>query len=65
MTLKALHATEVIEQAFGRYGTPEIVSTDQGSQFTAEEFTRAVLARDLSCPSRGAVTCLSSDSGAA
>ena len=41
----AVHATEVIEQAFARYGTPEIVNTDQGSQFTAEEFTRSVLAR--------------------
>jgi putative transposase len=32
ITLEAVHAREVIEQAFARYGTPEIVDTDQGSQ---------------------------------
>ena len=40
ITLEACHATEIIEQAFARYGTPEIVNTDQGSPFAAEEFTR-------------------------
>jgi putative transposase len=56
ITLEALHAAEVIEQAFARYGAPEIVNTDQGSQFTAEEFTRVVLARGckLSMDGRGA-----------
>jgi len=56
ITLEAVHATEVIEQAFARYGTPEIVNTDQGSQFTAEEFTHVVLARGckLSMDGRGA-----------
>lgn len=44
-TLEACHAREVIEQAFARHGVPEIVNTDQGSQFTAIEFTQAVLAR--------------------
>ena len=44
-TLEAHHAVEIIEQAFARFGIPEIVNTDQGSQFTAEEFTRAVLGR--------------------
>ena len=50
ITLEAVHAKEVIEQAFNRYGTPEIVNTDQGSQFTAEEFTRVVLSKGCSCP---------------
>jgi putative transposase len=56
ITLEACHAAEVIEQAFARYGIPEIVNTDQGSQFTAEEFTRVVLARGckLSMDGRGA-----------
>jgi putative transposase len=55
-TLEACHAREVIEQAFARYGVPEIVNTDQGSQFTAEEFTRVVLAAgcQLSMDGRGA-----------
>ena len=56
ITLEAVHAREVIEQAFARYGVPEIVNTDQGSQFTAEEFTRVVLAAgcQLSMDGRGA-----------
>jgi len=56
ITLEATHAKEVIEQALAKYGTPEIVNTDQGSQFTAEEFTRVVLAAGckLSMDGRGA-----------
>ena len=47
ITLEACHAKEVIEQAFAHYGVPEIVNTDQGSQFSATEFTRVVL--DAGC----------------
>ena len=56
ITLEAVHAKEVIEQAFARYGVPQIVNTDQGSQFTAEEFTGVVLAQGckLSMDGRGA-----------
>ncbi len=56
ISLEACHAREVIEQAFVRYGTPQIVNTDQGSQFTATEFTDVVLARGckLSMDGRGA-----------
>ena len=55
-TLEATHAREVIEQAFARHGAPEIINTDQGSQFTATEFTDVVLARGcrLSMDGRGA-----------
>ena len=56
ISLEAVHAKEVIEQAFACYGVPEIVNTDQGSQFTATEFTEAVLAKGcrLSMDGRGA-----------
>jgi putative transposase len=56
ITLEACHATEILNEAFARYGTPEIVNTDQGSQFTAEEFTKAVLGRGckLSMDGKGA-----------
>ena len=56
ITLEAFHAAEVLEQAFTRFGTPEIVNTDQGSQFTAGEFTQAVLERGckLSMDGQGA-----------
>jgi putative transposase len=30
---------EVVEDAIGRYGVPEIFNTDQGSQFTSQAFT--------------------------
>ena len=56
ITLEACHAREIVEQALAKYGAPEIVNTDQGSQFTAEEFTRVVLAAGcrLSMDGRGA-----------
>jgi putative transposase len=56
ITLEACHACEVIEQAFARFGVPEIVNTDQGSQFTADDFTKAVLSRGcrLSMDGKGA-----------
>lgn len=47
ITLEACHAVDVLQDAFNRYGTPEIVNTDQGSQFTAIEFVTAV--RDRGC----------------
>ena len=56
ITLEACHAVDVLQEAFTRHGTPEIVNTDQGSQFTADEFVRAVQARGckLSMDGRGA-----------
>jgi putative transposase len=55
-TLEACHAREIMQQALARYGVPEIVNTDQGSQFTAEEFTQVVLksGAKLSMDGRGA-----------
>lgn len=46
ITLEAVHAVEALEEAFVRYGLPDIVNTDQGSQFTAGAFTEAVLSSD-------------------
>jgi len=56
ITLEACHAREIIEEAFAKFGKPEIVNTDQGSQFTAEEFTMAVLQQGckLSMDGKGA-----------
>ena len=42
ITLEACHAVDVLQEAFSRHGRPEIVNTDQGSQFTAHEFVQAV-----------------------
>ncbi|AWV02153.1 IS3 family transposase [Burkholderia sp. JP2-270] len=56
ITLEATHAVEALEEAFARYGLPDIVNTDQGSQFTAGAFTEAVLGRGvrLSMDGKGA-----------
>ena len=32
VTLEACHAKETLQEAFAKFGTPEIVNTDQGSQ---------------------------------
>ena len=47
ITLEATHAVDVLQEAFNRHGKPEIVNTDQGSQFTANEFVQTV--KDHGC----------------
>ena len=47
ITLEAEHAVAVLEEAIAKYGHPEIVNTDQGSQFTSDAFTEAVLGRNI------------------
>ena len=37
-TLTTDFCLEAVEDALGRYGTPEIFNTDQGSQFTRRDF---------------------------
>ncbi|MEZ5146711.1 MAG: DDE-type integrase/transposase/recombinase [Bacteroidales bacterium] len=37
-TMTSKWCRDVLEQAVETYGKPEIVNTDQGSQFTADEF---------------------------
>ena len=38
---------EALEEALARYGTPEIFNTDQGSQFTSDDFTGVLKAADV------------------
>jgi putative transposase len=56
ITREAMHAVDTLEEAFAKYGQPEIVNTGQGSQFTATVFTEAVLSRGvrLSMDGKGA-----------
>ena len=56
ITLEACHAVDELEEAFKLYGTPEIINTDQGSQFTATIFVDCVEAKGcrLSMDGRGA-----------
>ena len=43
-TLEAAPVIKAVEEAIARYGTPAIINTDQGSQFTSDEY-RALLRR--------------------
>lgn len=56
ITLEACHAVEVLSEALAHYPAPEIVNTDQGSQFTAQEFITTVHAAGckMSMDGRGA-----------
>src|SRR5689334_6778443 len=38
-TLDAAFCVEALEEALSKYGRPEIFNTDQGSQFTSDDFT--------------------------
>ncbi len=47
ISMDAAFCVEALEEAFAKYGQPEIFNTDQGSQFTSEEFTGALKARGV------------------
>jgi putative transposase len=46
-TLTADFCVEALEEAIVHHGTPEIVNTDQGSQFTGSEFIAALKTRNI------------------
>lgn len=46
-TLHTSFCLEALEEALQRFGTPEIFNTDQGSQFTSDEFTGVLLSHDV------------------
>jgi putative transposase len=46
-TLDTDFCIEAVEEAIGRYGTPEIFNTDQGSQFTSQAFTGLLQDNDI------------------
>ena len=56
ISMDASFCVEALEEAFAKYGKPEIFNTDQGSQFTSEEFTEALKSRgvQISMDGRGA-----------
>jgi putative transposase len=47
-TMTADWCTEVAREAIEKYGKPDIINTDQGSQFTSNEFTGLLLDNDIS-----------------
>jgi len=45
-TMEAEFCVEALKDARSRYGPPEIVNTDQGSQFTSDDFTQVTHAAE-------------------
>ena len=68
ISLDAGFCIEALEEALGRYGTPAIFNSDQGSQFTSTAFTAVLLREQIAISmdgkAAGATTCSSSASGA-
>jgi putative transposase len=56
-TLDTDFCTEAVEEALGRYGAPEIFNTDQGAQFTSNEFSELLKSHkvQISMDGRGRV----------
>jgi putative transposase len=57
-TLDTSFCVEALEEALDRFGQPEIFNTDQGSQFTAEDFTTPLRDRGIAISMDGKGRCL-------
>ena len=47
ISMDSTFCVEALEEAFSKYGKPEIFNSDQGSQFTSDNFTAALKARGV------------------
>ena len=47
ITMEASFCVEALEEALARHGRPEIVNTDQGSQFTGTDFTGVLIKNEI------------------
>ncbi|MBL0355074.1 MAG: IS3 family transposase [Dechloromonas sp.] len=56
-TLTADFCVEALKEAIARYGQPTIFNTDQGSQFTSEEFTGVLKAHKIQISMDGRGRC--------
>jgi len=67
--MDAAFCVEALQESLARHGKPDIVNTDQGSQFTGAAFTGALAANGIAISrtarALGATTCSSNGSGAA
>ena len=57
-TLGADFCVEALEEALARYGRPEIFNTDQGSQFTSDEFTATLKRHEIAISMDGKGRCM-------
>ena len=46
-SMEASWCKELVQEAIQQHGKPEILNTDQGSQYTSEEFTECVLGNNI------------------
>ncbi len=46
-TMDTTFCLDALHEAIDRYGTPEIFNSDQGSQFTSEEFTSSLISNEI------------------
>jgi putative transposase len=47
ITMEADFCVEALEEALAKHGKPDIFNTDQGSQFTSEDFTGVLIKHDI------------------
>lgn len=57
-TMQTGFCVEALEEALRRFGKPQIFNTDQGSQFTSEEFTRPLRERGIKVSMDGKGRCI-------
>lgn len=57
-TLDASFCVEALQEALSRFGRPEIFNSDQGSQFTAVDFTAVLLAAGVKISMDGKGRCI-------
>ena len=60
-TLGADFCIEALEEALYRYGRPEIFNTDQGSQFTSDDFTGTLKRHEITISMDGKGRCIHID----
>jgi putative transposase len=57
-TLGADFCVEALEEALARHGQPEIFNTDQGSQFTSDDFTGILKRHEVTISMDGKGRCI-------
>ena len=57
-TLETAFCVEALQEALCRFGTPEIFNTDQGAQFTADEFTGVLRSHHIQISMDGKGRCI-------
>lgn len=57
-TLDSRFCVDALEDAIGRFGQPELFNSDQGAQFTAEDFTKPLRDRGIAISMDGKGRCL-------